>query len=600
VLGTPASSPRHSPGIAVQAQLGTSIPAMSLSPGSVVAGYTIVRPLGSGGMGQVYLAQHPRLPRQDALKILQPELSSDSEFRQRFIREADVAASLSHPNIVKVHDRGEFDGQLWIATEYVEGTDAGQLLRSYPEGMPVEEASGIASAIGNALDYAHESGLLHRDVKPANILLTHPDRFGRRQVYLADFGIARPLADPNGLTATNLTVGTVAYAAPEQLMGAEIDGRADQYALAATAFHLLTGTNIYDNSNPIAVISGHLNAPVPLLSERRPDLAPLDSAVRTALAKDPADRFETCSMFAKALAAGAGIPSNGPPTEAGLTMAAPTVVEPEPATPQRKSIPRNLLIAAAAVIGILALVAIGVQFTDRKPATTQGGGAMPPVAGVTNDGRGSAAAADSSNYKAEVVSFTQVGESLSVQLRNPNRDVGLVRSPFELALIDQSGAVLGTQGQGGLPGAPVTTIYQLPPGGDFGFNFAAAVPRGTKVSSVELTITGEWLQWDTVNPSQVTLTGSAVRPDSGFLGPVATGRLSLEEGGPSNVVVVAFIKTPAGTVVSTASVDCVRAGQNRSFETLAFGDVRGPYELENVVAYPTSVPGAGPQYTPSC
>lgn len=108
---------------------------MSLSPGSVVAGYTIVRPLGSGGMGQVYLAQHPRLPRQDALKILQPELSSDSDFRQRFIREADVAASLSHPNIVKVHDRGEFDGQLWIATEYVEGTDAGQLLRGYQLGQ---------------------------------------------------------------------------------------------------------------------------------------------------------------------------------------------------------------------------------------------------------------------------------------------------------------------------------------------------------------------------------------------------------------------------------------------------------------------------------
>lgn len=573
---------------------------MPLSAGSVFAGYSIVRLLGSGGMGQVYLAQHPRLPRQDALKVLQPELSSDSDFRQRFIREADAAASLSHPNIIKVHDRGEFEGQLWIATEYVDGTDAGRLLRDrYPEGMPAEEACAIVTPIGDALDYAHDNGLLHRDVKPANILLTNPDRFGRRQVYLADFGIARPLADPNGLTATNLTVGTVSYAAPEQLMGADIDGRADEYALAATAFHLLTGTTLYENSNPIAVISGHLNSPVPVLSEHRGELAPLDGAISTALAKNPADRFANCSLFAKALAAGAGMPSSGPPTEAGVTMAAPAVREPDPAAP-RKGIPRNVLIAAAAVIGVLALVAIGVQFMDRKPATAAGGaGGVPPVAGTMGEGSGGAVA-DSSNYKAEVVSFTQLGEALSVQIRNPNRDVGLVRSPFELAMVDDKGAVIGTQGQGGLPGAPVNTIYQLPPGGEFGMNFAAAVPKGTKVASVELTITGEWLRWDTVNAPRVSVTGAAVRPDPGFLGPSATGRLTLEGGGPANVVVVAFVKTSEGTVVSTQSVDCVRSGQNRSFETLAFGDVRGPYELENVVAYPTSVKGAGPQYTPSC
>ena len=140
-------------------------------------------------MGQVYLAQHPRLPRQDALKVLQPDLSNDGDFRQRFIREADLAASLSHPNIVKVHDRGEFEGQLWIATEYVDGTDAGQLLRErYPEGMPVEEACGILTAIASALDNAHDSGLLHRDIKPANIPLTKPDRFGQRQIYLAYSG----------------------------------------------------------------------------------------------------------------------------------------------------------------------------------------------------------------------------------------------------------------------------------------------------------------------------------------------------------------------------------------------------------------------------
>ena len=179
-------------------------------------------------MGEVYLAQHPRLPRRDALKILSSAVSADTVFRERFTREADIAATLSHPNIVAVYDRGEFEGQLWIAMEYVDGTDAARLVHDrYPAGMPADEAVEIFTAVAGALDYAHHQGLLHRDVKPANILLSQPDDDGQRRVFLADFGIARELADPSGLTATNLTVGTVAYAAPEQLMGSELDGRAD-------------------------------------------------------------------------------------------------------------------------------------------------------------------------------------------------------------------------------------------------------------------------------------------------------------------------------------------------------------------------------------
>ena len=581
---------------------------MPLSPGTVFAGYTIVRLLGSGGMGQVYLAQHPRLPRQDALKVLQPDLSNDGDFRQRFIREADLAASLSHPNIVKVHDRGEFEGQLWIATEYVDGTDAGQLLRErYPEGMPVEEACGIVTAIASALDYAHDSGLLHRDVKPANILLTKPDRFGQRQIYLADFGIARPLADPSGLTATNLTVGTVAYAAPEQLMGEDLDGRADEYALAATAFNLLTGTTLFENSNPIAVISGHLNAPVPRISDRRADLAPLEGAISAALAKDPSERFENCNRFAKALCTEAGMQNSGPPTEAGPTLAASAFREPDPVTSEKKSAKRighrPLLIALAAVIAVVALTAAGLHFLNRKPETvTVGSGQSSQVTESTSDGTRTAASAavDSSNYKAEVVSFTQGKASLSVQIRNPNRDVGLVRSPFELALIDESGAVLAIAGQAGAPGAGCCTIYQLPPGGEFGLDLVVSVPSEKTVSSVELTILGEWLQWDTVDTAAVAITGEAVRPDQYFDGHSVTGRLTLDKDGPLNVVVVAFVKTPTGTVVSNVVLDCVQPGQGRSFETSSFTDVPGPYELENIVAYPTSVKGAGPQYTPEC
>ena len=158
----------------------------------------------------------------------------------------------------------------------------------------------IVTAVADALDYAHQRGLLHRDVKPANILLTEPED-GKRRILLADFGIARPLADISGLTATNFTVGTLAYAAPEQLMGADIDGRADQYALAATAFHLLTGSPPFQHSNPVAVISQHLNATPPKLSDRRPELAHLDQVLSKALAKDPADRFDRCREFAAKL-----------------------------------------------------------------------------------------------------------------------------------------------------------------------------------------------------------------------------------------------------------------------------------------------------------
>ncbi|MCV7381802.1 serine/threonine protein kinase [Mycobacterium alsense] len=271
-----------------------------LKQGQVFAGYTIIRRLGTGGMGQVYLAQHPRLPRRDALKILPAELTANDEFRQRFNREADLAASLYNEHIVGIHDRGEYDGQLWISMDYVEGTDAAQLLRTkYPSGMPKADVVEIVSAVADALDYAHSRGLLHRDVKPANILLTEPNP--RRRILLADFGIARELGDISGLTATNMLVGTTAYCAPEQLQGADLDGRADQYALGCTAFDLLAGSAPFRHSNPAVVITQHLSAPPPRLSERRPDLANLDGPLAKALAKKPDDRYPTCADFAAAL-----------------------------------------------------------------------------------------------------------------------------------------------------------------------------------------------------------------------------------------------------------------------------------------------------------
>ncbi|TPG36080.1 serine/threonine-protein kinase [Mycolicibacterium hodleri] len=276
---------------------------MPLATGETFAGYVISRLLGAGAMGEVYLAEHPRLPRRDALKVMALNVSTDAEYRERFNREAQNVAALWHPNIVTVHDRGEDEGRLWIAMDYVEGTDAGQLLleTDYRRGMPPADVVRIIRAVADALDYAHQRQLLHRDVKPANILLAPQDTGGWR-VLLADFGIARRVDDSSGLTETNMAVGTVAYAAPEQLMGLTLDGRADQYSLAATAFELLTGQHLYLDRNPAVVISQHVSAPPPAIADRKPELSGLGPVLAKALAKAPDDRYDSCTDFAKALA----------------------------------------------------------------------------------------------------------------------------------------------------------------------------------------------------------------------------------------------------------------------------------------------------------
>lgn len=364
--------------------------AMSLQAGQVFAGYTIIRPLGSGGMGQVYLAAHPRLPREDALKVLPPELTADAEFRGRFVREADLAAGLSHPHIVRVHDRGEEDGHFWISMAYVPGADVGRLVQdNYPGGMPLDEVVPIITAVASALDYAHHRGLLHRDVKPANILLSEPDGQTRR-AFLADFGVARRIDDATGLTATNMTVGTAAYAAPEQLKGEPIDGRTDQYALACTAFHLLTGCEPYVDPNPAVVISKHVNAPPPSIGAHRPELAELDAVFAAAMAKEPAGRFGSCGEFAAHLGpqpspdfAYAGeipVRADTQDTEPSIGVVAPTApLQPKPPALQRLGRPGVLIPALA---GVALLIAGGVFATDKltqasKPASTAAPAAAP-------------------------------------------------------------------------------------------------------------------------------------------------------------------------------------------------------------------------------
>jgi serine/threonine-protein kinase len=356
------------------------MPRMSLSAGQVFAGYTIVQRLGSGAMGEVYLVEHPRLPRRDALKVMASQVSTDSEYRERFNREAQNAAALSHPGIVTVYDRGEFDGQLWLSMDYVEGTDASRLLeKQYRHGLPPDEVVRIVTAVADALDYAHQRQLLHRDVKPANILLAQLDSGGWRAL-LADFGIARRVDDSSGLTQSNIAVGTVAYAAPEQLMGLPLDGRADQYSLAATAFELLTGSHLYRDRNPAVVISQHVSAPPPAIADRKPELSGLGPVLSKALAKSPADRYATCTDFAKSLAR----QLDGVADDLGVndaTMAATPVGLARHQRKPAKSRTRPLVIVAAAVVALLIVggaTAAILMSRHQKPAVAQPPQPLPP------------------------------------------------------------------------------------------------------------------------------------------------------------------------------------------------------------------------------
>jgi serine/threonine-protein kinase len=254
-----------------------------------VAGYRIEGVAGRGGMGVVYRAQHLHLGRTVALKLLNPELAASDEFRERFIREARAAAELEHPNIVPVYDAGEVEGRLYLAMKFIEGTDLAHVLEA--EGrLDPPRALPMLEQLASALDTAHEHGLIHRDVKPANALLEDGDR-----LYLTDFGLTRRVDSTKPLTATGRAVGTAAYLAPEQIRGEPLDRRVDVYALGCVLYQTLAGKPPYLRDTDMLIMWAHVGAEPPSLSTERPDLpGGVDRVIKKALAKSREDRYDSC------------------------------------------------------------------------------------------------------------------------------------------------------------------------------------------------------------------------------------------------------------------------------------------------------------------
>ena len=287
-----------------------SPPSGQFSVGSRIAGYVLEEQIGQGGMAAVFRAHDDRLDRYVALKILAPALAADDEFRQRFIRESRAAAAVDDPHIVPVFEAGEASGVLFIAMRFVGGGDVASVVRRSGSLAP-EEAAGIVSQVASALDAAHARGLVHRDVKPSNMLLDAGDDSGRPDhVYLSDFGLSKAHMSSAKITATGQFLGTLDYISPEQVNGDHVGPAADQYSLACAAFELLSGIPPFRRDTGMALMYAHLHQPPPTLSGVRPELsATVDAVFARALSKAPADRYASCREFAEAMRSALGLPS---------------------------------------------------------------------------------------------------------------------------------------------------------------------------------------------------------------------------------------------------------------------------------------------------
>ena len=273
--------------------------------GSEFAGYRIQGLLGRGGMSVVYRADNPRLGNEVALKVLSAELSENDAFRERFVRESRLAASINHPNIIPIYDAGEYDGLLYIAMRFVEGSDLKHLIRE--EGpLSLHRTADLMGQVARGLDVAHQRGLVHRDIKPANILTERAGMAGGEAVdhaYLADFGLMKHMISRSGLTDTGQFLGTVDYVAPEQIEARVPDHRADIYSLGCVVYECLTGAVPYPRDTDVAVIFAHVQDPLPRPTDVRPNLPPVvDEITSRAMAKQPEQRYQSVLDLASALA----------------------------------------------------------------------------------------------------------------------------------------------------------------------------------------------------------------------------------------------------------------------------------------------------------
>jgi tRNA A-37 threonylcarbamoyl transferase component Bud32 len=353
-----------------------------LAVGTEVAGYRVEAFISRGGMAVVYRAHDRRLGRRVALKLLAPELSQDERFQQRFLRESRLAASLDHPNIIPIYEAGESRGLLYIVMRYVEGSDL-QAVLDQDGPLPLPRLASILSQVGAALDAAHARGLVHRDVKPGNILIASgAGREDPDHVYLTDFGLTKRSSSVSGLTTTGHFIGTMDYIAPEQIGSKPVDARTDIYSLGCVLYQCLTGDPPFDRDDEAALLWAHLVERPPPVSGRRPGVPPgVDAVVAKAMAKAPEDRHGSCrELVAEFQAAVQGqaeprppAPAPGPPPSAPAKRPGGRRSASTPPVSGRRGLvvggfggrrPGNLAVLLAAVV-TLAVVATGVFMFTR-------------------------------------------------------------------------------------------------------------------------------------------------------------------------------------------------------------------------------------------
>jgi WD40 repeat protein len=539
-----------------------------LRTGTLLAGYRIESRIGSGGMAVVYRARDERLGRWIALKVIAPDWTHDEEFRRRFVAESRAAARVDDPHVIPVYEAGQADGVLFIAMRLVTGADLWEVLRR--EGaLPPGRALDLLSPVASALDAAHAAGLVHRDVKPGNVLVD--ERPGRPDhVYLADFGLSKGAVAGISLTGAGIPVGTPAYSAPEQVQGHDVDGRADQYALACVAFELLTGRVPYQRDQPLAVLFAHLSAPPPSLTAYRPGLPPrADEVMARALGKQPEQRYASCRDFTDALREAFGLApyhsggaGRGPvsPAARPVTTEAP-YRGPSPTGPAvpgrhtesgpgRDGPPRRSRRRALAIALAVAVVAVGAPVSwllasspgpsaARAPAGTQ---ATPPDRLLaTLAPRAPSGAVESAAFKPGTATLA-AGMS--------NGDAGL----WDTTTRTTAGVLHRTLGAGYVAFGPGGATLAVGEGGDiFLWNTAGRTATLTATLPAPAALAGQSVTSVAFGPSRLLAVGYS--EGEVFIWDTATGKPAAVLSGPADARGTTSVAFGAGGVLALGYSD---------------------------------------------